>query len=150
VATTRVIPFDVRIEDADRDPNLPAALAAELPGILRWIVDGCIAWQERNLNTPEQVRAATADWQLDPDWLAEFLDDAFLEIGEGVGSISAAELGKEFANWQGIAGANVNTKQVARELERRGCRKSRSGSARKWTNIAKRSVSGVDGCWNAA
>jgi putative DNA primase/helicase len=146
----RVIPFDVRIEDADRDPNLPTALAAELPGILRWIVDGCIAWQEHNLNTPEQVRAATADWQLDSDWLAEFLDDAFLEIGDGVGSITAAELGKEFANWQGIAGASVNTKQLARELERRGCRKSRSGSTRKWVGIAKRSVSGVDGRWDVA
>ena len=59
------------------DPNLGEALRAEGPGILRWAVDGCLAWQRHGLAPPQVVRAATEEYLADQDvfgaWAAERL-----------------------------------------------------------------------------
>lgn len=60
------------------DPHLGDALAAEAPGILRWAIDGCLAWQRVGLDPPPIVRAATEEYLRDQDsfstWAAERLD----------------------------------------------------------------------------
>ena len=57
------------------DRNLERTLRAEWPGILRWAVEGCLAWQREGLVVPEAVAAATLEYQQDQDnvgrWLAE-------------------------------------------------------------------------------
>ena len=42
----KLIPFHAQFLEGDprRDPGLPDRLAAELPGVLSWAVEGCIAW----------------------------------------------------------------------------------------------------------
>lgn len=45
----RLIPFTVTIPEQEQDPDLVRKLTAELPGILRWAVDGCLAWQRSRL-----------------------------------------------------------------------------------------------------
>ena len=55
-----LIPFTVTIPPAERDPELPEKLKAEWPAILRWAIDGCLAWQREGLNPPPAVRDATA------------------------------------------------------------------------------------------
>ncbi len=71
----KLIPFSVRIPEAERDHKLAERLAAELPGILRWAVEGCLAWQKNGLNPPIEVRAATNAYrdEMDPlgGWLAD-------------------------------------------------------------------------------
>ena len=42
----KVIPFTVTIPEKLQNPELPAELKMELPGILRWAVEGCFEWQE--------------------------------------------------------------------------------------------------------
>lgn len=54
----RLVEFDVVIADDQQDKALPEKLTAELPGILRWAVDGCRAWQATGLGLPEEVRHA--------------------------------------------------------------------------------------------
>jgi putative DNA primase/helicase len=70
----RVVPFDVAFEGRE-DRDLSRALRAEAPGILRWLVDGCLAWQRAGLGEPQTVRAATADYRSGEDvvgcWLAD-------------------------------------------------------------------------------
>ena len=56
---SRMIPFAVTIPQAQRDPELVEKLKAEWPGILAWMVDGCILWRERGLEPPSAVRNAT-------------------------------------------------------------------------------------------
>ena len=70
-----LIPFEVQIPEAERDPNLPAKLRAELSGILRWAVEGAIAWQRDGLKVPDKVRAATSEYRTEMDRLAEFIDE---------------------------------------------------------------------------
>jgi putative DNA primase/helicase len=72
----RLVPFSVtywRPEDYDGppgtldpeltvDPQLPDRLLAEAPGILRWMVEGCMDWQGHGLGTPRTVLDATAEY----------------------------------------------------------------------------------------
>jgi putative DNA primase/helicase len=63
----RLIPFSVTIPEGERDLHLAEKLAAEGPGILRWMVDGCRAWQHQGLCPPTEVRQATEDYRSWPD-----------------------------------------------------------------------------------
>lgn len=58
-----------------RDPDLPAKLLANRPGILAWLVRGCLEWQRDGLNPPEQLRAAAEEIRRSEDHLGRFLDD---------------------------------------------------------------------------
>jgi putative DNA primase/helicase len=70
-----LIPFTVTIPPEERDKDLGDKLKAEWPGILQWMVDGCLAWQREGLNPPEAVTAATAAYLEAQDSLAAWLDE---------------------------------------------------------------------------
>ena len=48
-----LVPFTVTITKPDRD--LPEMLRAEWPGILRWPIDGCLAWQGDRLSSRDRA-----------------------------------------------------------------------------------------------
>ena len=60
----RVIPLDITIPSGERDPKLSEKLRAEWPGILAWMIEGCIEWKREGLAVPTAVSnwlsAATA------------------------------------------------------------------------------------------
>lgn len=70
----KLLPFEVRIPEAQRDRTLLAKLTAEAPGILAWAVRGCLAWQREGLGEPAAVTRATAAYRAENDVIAEFLD----------------------------------------------------------------------------
>jgi putative DNA primase/helicase len=70
-----LVPFTVQIPPAERDPGLADKLKAEWPAILRWMVDGCMAWREHGLKVPIIVRQATDEYLADQDTLAQWLDE---------------------------------------------------------------------------
>jgi len=45
----RLIPFTKQFTDKTADRSLDKKLKAEAPGILAWIVRGCLEWQRRGL-----------------------------------------------------------------------------------------------------
>jgi putative DNA primase/helicase len=69
----RLVEFDVVIPDDQQDKALQDKLKAELPGILRWAVEGCRAWQQEGLGLPEEVRAAGEAYRREQDILGGFL-----------------------------------------------------------------------------
>src|SRR5439155_4535552 len=71
----RLVPFNVRIPDGEQDKGLGAKLRAELPGILAWAVEGCLAWQRDGLGIAQDVQAATASYRAEMDVLAVFIGD---------------------------------------------------------------------------
>lgn len=71
----RLIPWGVTVPKQERDRKLPGKLRAELPGVLAWIVRGCLEWQREGLKEPEAVRQATAAYRGEMDTLAAFFAD---------------------------------------------------------------------------
>jgi putative DNA primase/helicase len=69
------IPFRVTIPEDERDPNLTETLAGELPGILRWAVEGSREWQRIGLRPPAEVRDATREHRHGPDAVGRFLKE---------------------------------------------------------------------------
>ena len=50
-----LIPFTVTIPAGGARPELGDKLKAEWPGILQWMIEGCLDWQESGLAPPEAV-----------------------------------------------------------------------------------------------
>lgn len=70
-----LIPFEVTIPDQEKDPDFPDKLRDELPGILNWVIEGCLQWQRDGLKVPPEVRAATDEYQDEMNTLGQFLDE---------------------------------------------------------------------------
>jgi len=70
-----LIPFTVTIPDAERDKHLFDKLKEEWPGILSWMIEGCLVWQTMGLAPPTAVRDATNEYLRSEDalglWFAE-------------------------------------------------------------------------------
>jgi len=57
------------------DKDLTGKLEAEGPGILAWLVRGCISWQQMGLHPPDIIKDATDEYRRDEDLLADFIEE---------------------------------------------------------------------------
>ncbi|MGM0747111.1 MAG: phage/plasmid primase, P4 family [Bacillota bacterium] len=118
----RLVPFTVTIPKDKIDKQLPQKLAAEMPGILRWAVEGCLLWQKDGLTEPEDIRKATEGYREDMDILGPFLVERC--VIHPAAKIEAKEIYKEYKNWC-YENDDVELKNRAfyRQLEIRGYKK---------------------------
>lgn len=79
--------FGVTIPEGERDPDLKDKLKAEWPGILVWLVRGCMDWSENGLVKPSIVRQATAEYRQQENPVAEFIEEC-CELGDYVAGVS--------------------------------------------------------------
>ncbi len=104
-----LVNFPVHIPDAERDDTLGARIrAAELPGLLRWVVEGAVQWYQQGLNPPASVLRATADYRNDSDLLGSFLDEVCDVVAEAV--VSKADLYDRYQEWCRAGGLRPATK----------------------------------------
>ncbi|HWV36878.1 MAG TPA: phage/plasmid primase, P4 family [Vulgatibacter sp.] len=121
----KLIPFEVSFLGRE-DRTLPERLRAELPGILRWAVEGCLAWQRDGLRDPERVRAATEGYRAEQDTLGRFLAD---ECEEGADfRIIQRSLRAAYERWCGEEGEAhpMPPKSFNEALRARGFRDTRT------------------------
>jgi putative DNA primase/helicase len=79
----RLIPFNARFAQEDRDVELRGKLQSELPGILAWAVGGAQAYFGEGLGKSAAVDGATAVYRSDMDTLSLFLSQTCtLKSGE--------------------------------------------------------------------
>lgn len=115
----RLVPFDAKIAPEKRDPSLPEKLRAEAPAILRWCIDGCLAWQREGLRAPDRVLAATDDYLESQDSFGAWIDEA-CDTGEAY-SMARSELYGSFRRWCSASGEfAVPLKRFIATLEQRG------------------------------
>ena len=92
-----LLPFMRRIPERERDKHLSEKLRAEAGGILRWMVEGCLAWQRHGLQPPESIRQATEGYFAAEDSLANWIEDCCdVKIGA---SANRTALFKIWQNW---------------------------------------------------
>jgi putative DNA primase/helicase len=70
-----VIPFDVVIPPAERNPQLSEQLQLSADGILAWAVEGYLDYLKQGLNPPTPVTSATAAYRNNSDDVTQFLAD---------------------------------------------------------------------------
>ena len=119
------IPFNVTIAKAERVPDFfESVLRPELPGILAWAVAGCLVWQERGLEPPEEVLNATADYRHEQDFVAAFVADC-CHVDVQL-SARAGALYKAFKSWSEERGEKpMSGSMFGRRLEERGFTKQK-------------------------
>lgn len=125
-----LVPFSVTIPPDARDKDLAEKLKAEWPGILQWMIEGCLKWQAEGLKPPQTVLEATAAYLEAEDAIAAWIEER-CEIKASHWTSSAAL----FASWKAWAELNGefvgSQKALAEKLETRGlvpARKPGSGA----------------------
>jgi len=93
----KLIPFEITIPENERDKDLLDHLTEELPGILRWAVQGCIDWQGEGLDTPTAVTEATARYRDESDVVAMFVAECCV-TGNGF-IVRSSELHTAYLQW---------------------------------------------------
>lgn len=127
----RLIPFSTTIPPERQDPHLAEKLAAELPGILNWALEGCREWQRDGLRPPAEVMAATAAYRLEQDTLAGFLAECCITAPRAV--VAAADLRTAYERYCEANGEQpLNAKQLGMRLTERGYVRERLGGAQRW------------------
>ena len=116
-----LIPFLVTIPPEKRDSGLKAKLKDEGPGILQWLIEGCLEYQRIGLAPPKSVVDATDEYFKNEDSIANWIEER-CEVGKGLRDPSS----KLFASWKDYAekaGLFVgNTKWFKGEMNRLGYR----------------------------
>ena len=85
-------------EVVQKDPKREEKLAAELQGVLAWIVRGAMEYQRRGLVAPRSVAAARESYRTQMDLLAEWLEDC-CDIGPDL----KEESGRLWSSWESFA-----------------------------------------------
>ena len=115
-----IVPFMVKPSKPDR--RLTEKLKAEAPQILRWMVEGCLAWQRDGLNHPDAVRCATQEYFEDQDLIGQFLDERCLvDLSDSAMFETSASLFSAWSLYCRGAGQPAGTQKAFGEaLKRRG------------------------------
>jgi putative DNA primase/helicase len=129
-----LIPFSVTIPENQRDKELPEKLRREWPGILQWMIEGCLEWQRIGLAAPDAVTKATADYMTSEDslgiWLADRCED------NGASWTSTKALFESWKSWADEAGEYVGSqKRFSQNLETKGYLPTRTNQTRGFQGI---------------
>lgn len=117
-----VVPFNHVVPEEERDLQLGEKLKAEAPGILRWMIQGCLEWQLLGLRKPSAVDIATKAYFERQDVLGDWLDAETEEPTDPKAAFE--ELTFLYERWSKFcvaAGERPGTKSdLSQELQRRG------------------------------
>jgi putative DNA primase/helicase len=141
----RLIPFTVRIAQAQQKKNLAHTLTKELSGILNWAIQGCADWREQGLATPAVIRKATKEYREEHDLLGAFIVGK-CKLLPGAWTSTFA-LYEAFRDWWvdaygsrfGMPTANSFGRLLS---ERSDIRSHKQGNSRGWNGIAVANIQG--------
>lgn len=98
----RMVPFARSFKGANADLTLDAKLASELSGVLTWLVQACIEWQQAGLTPPAAVQDASTRYEVDEDPLSEFVAKHLRLEGPGFVLAQAYGLYKEWCKTEHV------------------------------------------------
>jgi len=98
-----LIPFKQRFVDdpnqgeKQKDPEMKEKLIGEAPGILAWLVRGCLAWRCQGLQPPAIVKVATEEYRGEEDTIGQFIEERCI-TGQQY-EVKAGDLYKVYQDW---------------------------------------------------
>lgn len=130
----RLVPFGVTIPPAEQDRDLGEKLAAELPGILAWAVQGCLDWQRQGLNPPREVIDATNAYRAEQDVIGGFLAQRCVQAVRVF--VSVANLYAAYSKWTAAQGIEtLSGRFFGDALAERGFVRAKRRHVRGWKGI---------------
>lgn len=131
-----LVPFTVTIPENERDPMLESKLRQEWAAILRWAIEGAVAWTQSGLQVPPSVRDASREYLDTEDHVGEFIDER-LRTTSG-NTLPSNELYRVFSDWQKNAGISPwSKKAMSQALTERGIKSEKlTGGTRGYRNLA--------------
>jgi len=124
------------------DETLRERLFKEGPGILAWLVRGCLEWQKQGLNPPRSVLAATAEYRQSEDDLFAWIEDKCIEAEDATVTAKAAY--QSFRDWwtENISDKPPSQKRFGDSMTKRGYMKDRgaSGGNRRYIGLELREM----------
>jgi putative DNA primase/helicase len=113
-----LVPFAVTIPPEERDIAFNEKLEPELPGIFAWMIRGCMAWQERRLDPPKSVTAATENYLAEEDAISAWMEERCDLAAQGWTKV--ADLFRSWSEWATAAGEYVGSmKRFSQNLDNR-------------------------------
>jgi putative DNA primase/helicase len=140
-----MVPFTVTIGVEERDPGLKDKLRQEWPGIMSWMIEGCLEWQRIGLAPPKAVTAATDAYLQAEDALAAWMDEECeLDPQAYEGATSLFGSWKAWAEKAGEAAGS--SKSLSQTLVNRGftSKRARTGTIFSGIRIRPSSFHGRD------
>lgn len=104
------------------DKSLSERIEPEYPAILRWLIDGCLAWQRDGLSRPEAVMRATNEYFDEQDHVQEWIETR-CELGEGYVASNEA-IRRDYADFRGSKSL-LPAAAPLRDLQKKGFKKIR-------------------------
>ena len=144
-----LVPFTVTISKAERDEGLKEKLKEEWPGILQWMLTGCLEWQSRGLGAPEAVKAATDAYLDAEDSFSEWLSDC-TTVDPNAHEITA-DLFASWKAWAERAGEFIGTqKRFSQIMQDRNFQSKRQGGTGRagFTGLSINRQDMTDAYWN--
>lgn len=102
-----LVPFRVQFWDPAKgesghelyrvDLGMKARLRAEAPGILAWMVRGCLDWQAKGLEQPAEVQDVTREYREEEDVLGQFLADRC--VRDPAAQVYLKDLHQDYVQW---------------------------------------------------
>lgn len=131
-----LIPWNVTIPKDEQDAKLAERLEAEAPGILRWLIEGAVAWQEKGLVEPAAVTKASADYRSDEDVVGRFIGDECVK--NTAFAVQTGDLRDRYVAWCRAEGEEPKSPQaLGRDLTGRGFVGRPGGGGRRfWHGLA--------------
>ncbi len=124
-----LIPWPVSIPPEQRDPLLRERITQEAPGLLNWLLQGCIAWNRDGLQIPDRCRALTNDFRQESDELADFIGETMTKDPESY--CLKGEVYNAYKQWAEEGGLRPKTKrQLSTALQERGFESGRTSTTR--------------------
>lgn len=115
----RLVPFKVQIPEVEQDKNLLEKLRRELPGILRWAIEGCLEWQRDGMKPPGVVVEAGARYRAESDTLGRFIEEHCEQ--RALAQVKSSVFFTRYQTFAEQAGERwIPAKELPHEIQRRG------------------------------
>jgi putative DNA primase/helicase len=130
----RIVEF--KYKPISEDATLEPKLLAEAPGILRWMINGALDWQDSGkLMVPESVRRATENYLAEHDTASQWMDEC-CEFDAGY----RTPISEIRASWEEYAKAEgIEPFAITDNLNERGCSSKKSNGKRFYNGVRLKS-----------